>query len=529
MSRRIIWNTPWQIAFPVALGLGLIWLLVLRLAGTGFVVGSYLTSLSLGIVASTLVFLFLLRLPGGKWSERLLKELTVGGATFLLNMLLLASARLVTPAYVLAQTEGASASILVFVGDDLFTTGIFTLALSAFSFAAVRTFGHLYSYWLAARRKHLIWEITHAQLRLVLVIALLLMALMVLVLLSDIVRADSQGSNQVVRVLTNAIILLGILGIMTGVGLVVIMVPATAASYFTARRITRRLDELTKVTEAIREGAYDVRVIVEGEDEVAQLQEDFNSMAGTLAQTLQALQVERDSVAGLLQSRRELFAAVSHELRTPVATLRAYLDSLKRQGSEDPYLLSDLVIMERELLRLQRLIDDVFTLARAESGQLQLSIASVAPDQVVARCIKAARLQAWQVKKVDIILKSPEEVPLVLADEGRLEQVIHNLLRNAVRHTFPGGLVVVTIELEADMVRVDVCDTGEGIATEDLPHIWERFYRSAGTRAADRDGTGLGLTLVKEMTEAVNGSVAVESQAGEGSCFTIRLPRAKAN
>jgi signal transduction histidine kinase len=131
---------------------------------------------------------------------------------------------------------------------------------------------------------------------------------------------------------------------------------------------------------------------------------------------------------------------------------------------------------------------------------------------------------AWRSGRVDVVAELPDNLPPARADEVRLEQVFSNLLRNAIRHTPPGGIVAVVAVAEEAAIRIEVRDTGEGIAAEDLPHIWERFYRGANARAHDRRGAGLGLALVKAYVEAMGGQVAVTSAPGEGSCFTLRLP-----
>jgi two-component system sensor histidine kinase BaeS len=122
-------------------------------------------------------------------------------------------------------------------------------------------------------------------------------------------------------------------------------------------------------------------------------------------------------------------------------------------------------------------------------------------------------------------MELPETLPDVCVDVGRFEQLLTNLLRNALRHTNPGGIVAVVAAAEPDAVRVEVRDTGTGISPEALPHVWERFYRGEEARARDARGAGLGLALVKELTEAMGGRVAVESTPGEGSTFSVWLPR----
>jgi signal transduction histidine kinase len=127
---------------------------------------------------------------------------------------------------------------------------------------------------------------------------------------------------------------------------------------------------------------------------------------------------------------------------------------------------------------------------------------------------------------VEVVAEAAPDAPSAWADEARLEQVIANLVHNGVRHTPPGGIVSLWVEGAPEVVRLHVRDTGEGIAADDLPRIWDRFYRADATRLRPESGSGLGLALVKELTEAMGGSVAVESVVGQGSCFTLLLPRA---
>jgi len=231
-------------------------------------------------------------------------------------------------------------------------------------------------------------------------------------------------------------------------------------------------------------------------------------------------------VASLLQSRRELFANVSHELRTPVATIRGYLDSSLAGNNADPgQLQRDLEVMSHEVERLQGLIDDLFTLARAEVDGLAVDLRPTDVGALALRRAEAMAPLAWQKGRVEVLAEVQPDLPLALADAGRLEQVLVNLIRNAVRHTPPGGVVVVLVAGEVDAVRVDVRDTGQGIPSEELPRVWERFYRGASARQ-DGPGAGLGLTLVKELVEAMGGVVSVESVVGQGSCFTVRLQSA---
>ena len=316
--------------------------------------------------------------------------------------------------------------------------------------------------------------------------------------------------------------------LMTGLALVLLLPPSALVSYFVARRTTRRLERLAEATTSLREGRYGRRVEVEGEDEVAQLQADFNAMAGNLQGTMRDLEVQRDTVSHLLQSRRELVASVSHELRTPIATMRATIESARSgqaEGALPSPLRHDLEIVEGEVLRLQRLIEDLFTLSQLEVDGLALDCQPANVIPVVQRMADALAPLAWNSGRVELVPKLPDGPLHAHVDAERLEQVLANLLRNAIRHTPPGGIVAVVVREEPNAVAVEVHDTGEGINPDDLPQIWERFYRSESSRDRDRGGAGLGLALVKEMTEAMGGAVSVESEVGRGSRFTVQLPK----
>jgi len=252
------------------------------------------------------------------------------------------------------------------------------------------------------------------------------------------------------------------------------------------------------------------------------------ALAASLERAMRDLQQERDRVAGLLQARRELVAGVSHELRTPVATLRSYLETsiMHWNGNPPPTLRQDLQVMEDEVISLQALIEDLFTLSRAEVGRLTLRCEPNNVGELIHRIVKARAPLAWQANRIEVVAEVPSALPPALVDANRLEQALQNLLHNAVRHTSPGGIVAVAVAAEPEALVLHVKDTGEGIAPQDLPRIWERFYQANNAGNGIGTGTGLGLALVKEWIEAMGGSVAAESVLGEGSCFTIRLPQA---
>jgi signal transduction histidine kinase len=389
--------------------------------------------------------------------------------------------------------------------------------------------------WDRLRRTRLLWALTHAQ---------LIAALGLVVSLAAVFHASgvarefgppfgpevlppdaSSTAIWVARITTRLLPTATALMVLGLVASLAVLPPAALISYLVLRRTTGRLEGLAAAAESLQAGDLAVRVPVDGEDEVSQLQASFNVMASSLGRTLSDLQAERDRVTGLLEARRQLVAGVSHELRTPVATIRGYLESALRRGETvPPDLRTDLETMEREVTRLQGMIEDLFTLSRATVGRLELRPEPTDAGAVVRRLVDTMAPLAWGQRRVQVLADVAPDLPPAHADAQRLEQIVSNLLGNAVRHTPPGGMVAAAVATEPDTVRVEVRDTGEGISPNDLPHVFERFYR--GQNGGGNGGAGLGLALAKEMTEAMGGSVEAASAPGEGSCFTVRLPRA---
>jgi len=242
---------------------------------------------------------------------------------------------------------------------------------------------------------------------------------------------------------------LGLL-VVSAIALIAIVPPSILFSYLVMRHTTQRVKTLATATSVLRGGNYGIRIPIVGEDEVAQLQADFNAMATDLERSMRELREERDRVATLLQARRELIATVSHELRTPVATLRSFLETTLMHWDEQstPIMQRNLQVMEDEVIHLQLLVDDLFTLARAEVGKLELQCESTDVGQLVRRIIETSAPLVWQLSRIELVADTPSEILDVLVDPKRLEQILRNLLHNAVRHTSPGGIVAVQILVE---------------------------------------------------------------------------------
>ncbi|MGC4089848.1 MAG: ATP-binding protein [Polyangiaceae bacterium] len=235
--------------------------------------------------------------------------------------------------------------------------------------------------------------------------------------------------------------------------------------------------------------------------------------------------VDVTEVRRLESLRRDFVANVSHELRTPVASICSAAETLLRGALDDAGAAKNFVgIIERNSLRMRRLVEDLLDLSRIESKEYKLDRQRLDVDSVVERCLSLLRDKAKQ-GRVRTDVELDEDLPQVFADARALEQVLVNLVENSIKYCPPGSRVVVRAKLEGKhLVRFTVQDTGPGIAEVDLPRLFERFYRVDAGRSRDMGGTGLGLSIVKHLVEAMGGSVGVESRIGFGSSFWFTTP-----
>jgi signal transduction histidine kinase len=221
------------------------------------------------------------------------------------------------------------------------------------------------------------------------------------------------------------------------------------------------------------------------------------------------------------QIRRDLVADVAHELRAPVSSIRAYLEAM-RDGLMDTNTKS-LDSLYEDIILLSRLIDDLQTLSLADAGQLSLVYQPEDISHIVNSVAESVQPKAVA-KRINLTVNFPERLPPTKVDAQRLSQILHNLLDNAIRHTPSGGSVLVNIVETDKSIKVTVSDTGEGIPPEDLPHMFERFYRVDKSRSKATGGSGLGLTIARRLVEAHGGKIEVRSKLGEGSEFTFTIP-----
>ena len=290
---------------------------------------------------------------------------------------------------------------------------------------------------------------------------------------------------------------------------------AVPFAYLQARSTSRRLERLANLADAFADGDLHTRIRVSRRDEVGRLAERFNEMG---------VRIEEDA-----RARRAFLSNVSHELRTPVAIIQGTVERLHERkcttGAEAEQAIS-LVTLESH--NLTRLIDDLSTLGRLEEAKLRLELQPVDAHAVVGVAVTGLKQMAWTQRKVSIENIVPTDLPPAFADPGRLRQVVHNLLFNALRHTPEGGLIVVQGAISGDTMELSVSDTGVGIPPEKLKEVFTRYYQVEMPQRV-REGSGLGLHIVQQLVEAQGGTITVESAVGKGTTFRFTLPLASGN
>jgi two-component system phosphate regulon sensor histidine kinase PhoR len=241
---------------------------------------------------------------------------------------------------------------------------------------------------------------------------------------------------------------------------------------------------------------------------------------------LLAVFVDVTDLRRLEMIRRDFVANVSHELRTPIATIRSAAETLRRAIDAGPEAAADFIqIIERQAERLQHLVEDLLDLSRIESRQFRLALESVSVGPMIAHILPAFREQA-AAKHLRVSTEIPGDLRSVRADRRALEQILTNLIENAVKYGGDGSTVTVRASTEGERVRISVADTGPGIEAAHLPRLFERFYRVDAGRSRELGGTGLGLSIVKHLVEAMGGKVSVDSAPGRGTTFAFTLPHA---
>ena len=297
---------------------------------------------------------------------------------------------------------------------------------------------------------------------------------------------------------TYAIAVAGVIAILLAIGL---------ALQF-SRRISIPVVSLTKAAEKLAGKDFKYRLFIPARDEIGSLARAFNSMA--------------DAIEENEQIRNHLVADVAHELRTPVTIIRGTLESLQAGVMEPSEEV--IVSLHDEILRLSRLITDLQDISLAESGNMLLKLQDTEPVEILDRMVSNFRGHALS-NNIELRSNVSEITGRISVDGDRIIQALSNILTNAIRHTPPGGKIELSLTENEEAVMFLVADTGPGIHNEDLPHIFDRFYRGSQSRNRIDGGSGLGLAIAKSLVAIHGGNITVDCPPDGGSVFTISLPK----
>lgn len=299
---------------------------------------------------------------------------------------------------------------------------------------------------------------------------------------------------------TNRALLIGLIGAVILAGLL---------GAWIARGLTHPLRDLTAATKNLAQGLPQQAVKINSHDELGELGEAFNKMSHDIETSNQL--------------RRQMTADVAHDLRTPLTVIGGYVEAIRDGALEASPERMELIGDEVE--HLNCMVAELRLLSQADSGELKLEMQTLDPAELLTKTATMFALEAKR-KAVALTVDAPTGIAQVKGDESRLMQVLENLLSNAFRHTQAGGQVSLGLALVENQVEINVTDTGEGIAPEELPYVFERFHRGDKSRHADENQSGLGLAIVKAIVTSHGGSVNAQSVLGKGTTLIIRLPKA---
>jgi signal transduction histidine kinase len=296
---------------------------------------------------------------------------------------------------------------------------------------------------------------------------------------------------------------------------------AIVISFVLARRFTKPLRRLTEAARALADGDLSRRVPADraraGGEEIADLSRQFNAMADQVEETMEVIRRDRDI-------SREFLADVSHELRTPLAALRTFNELLQEKAGEDVAARTEfLEASAQQIERLDWLAQNLLELSKLDSGLVRLDLRPDDLRATIESAVEQAQVSARR-RGLSLTAEMPDSAVSTRHDPQRLGQVLTNLIGNALKFTPRGGSVRVTLAPHLRGAQISVIDTGVGIGAEELPHIFDRFYRGSRANEARGSGSGLGLAIVRSIVEMHGGRVAVESRIGSGTTFTVTLP-----
>ena len=299
------------------------------------------------------------------------------------------------------------------------------------------------------------------------------------------------------------------------------LIVAVILSFFLAKAITAPIQSITKGAVKLAGGSFNRKIEITSNDEIGTLTVTFNDMAEKLKAML-------DQSEELEQSRREFIATVSHELRTPLTNISIAAETIEDVRAPEDFKARCLNIILSESERMTKIVQDLLIVSRLDNRKMMWQFAVINLEDMAENIYETMRGEAEKNDQT-LTLNTGRNIPVVYADKFRIEQVLVNVISNAIKYTQKGGKIDLSLSRYniTDMpgVKFTVKDNGFGIPEEDLPRIFERFYRVEKARSAEAGGTGLGLSIAKEIVTAHKGQITVDSTPGEGTCVTIILPQ----
>ena len=296
------------------------------------------------------------------------------------------------------------------------------------------------------------------------------------------------------------------------------LIAAALFSLIALGLITKNLRRIITVVRKFKEGDLKARIKLKSKGELREFADSFNEMADTIVKNL-------DEIKTMDNLRRDLVANVSHDLRTPLATIQGYLETIliKKDSLSEFEKENYLKTILNSTERLKTLVSELFELSKLEARETKPKLEPFSIGEIV-QDIKQKNKVIAEKKGIDLNVDFPYNLPLVYADIGMMEKVIQNLLENAIKFTSENGSVTIKLEPQGHMILVKVQDSGEGISSDALPHIFDRYQRNERSGQLENKGLGLGLAIVKRILEVHEIEISVESTKGKGTSFSFQIP-----
>ena len=331
---------------------------------------------------------------------------------------------------------------------------------------------------------------------------------------------NGRGGNYILYIVDNKSTIQNLNGDLTriilqamGIGLLI----AALMSLLLAKTLVTPIQELTLAAKRVANGDFDHKPENHAKDEIGVLTQTFNDMAGTLEETL-------DNLKKSEQMRKEFVANVSHELRTPITSVKSYSETLLEDPDMPPAMQQKFLnVIVNESDRMTNLVQDLLTLSRFDAGSIEFSFTRFRFEKSLQDVYSAMVMEA-QKHGHTFTLDIQTDLPEIVGDRGRIEQVLINMVSNAIKYTKDGGVITMNAGQTGNQVWCTVRDNGVGIPAQDVDRVFERFYRVDKARSRESGGTGLGLSIANEIVMRHGGKLSLESDLGKGTAITMTLP-----